>query len=683
MTVSELFPGVFKLTFGTPEPGTPATQRYVRPPRREALAELGTAPMPFAPEAIEFRTLPRGVRLTLPMSPGEDIYGLGLQLKSLRSTGKKRTLRVNSDPAVDTGDSHAPAPLYFSSSGYGVMLDTARYATFYCGGNEPFDAAAPEELPPESRRSKVLLTEEALYAAAREHLAPMVIDLPAARGITLYVFGGPTLLAAVRRYVLFCGGGCLPPEWGLGCFYRACGSSDQAQVAALAAELRAEHLPCDVLGLEPGWHSKAYSCSFRWHPERFPEPQKLLDELKELGFRVNLWEHAFVHPSSPLYRQLSSCAGDFKVWQGLVPDFTLPEAETCFADYHREQFTSRGVSSFKLDECDNSDFIASPWSFPECAQFPSGRDGEEMHSMFGALYMQTIERACREAGIRTYGSVRNAHLFAPPQPFVLYSDLYDHRDFIRGVTSMGFAGMLWTPELRHAESREDYLRRLQAMVLAPQMLLNIWSMPHPPWRQLQRERNVQNELYPPEVQAELADRTREILELRMRFLPYLYAAFARYHFEGIPPFRAPAMDYPQEEALRGVDYAWLAGNDLLVVPFRAGMTELEFPLPPGNWYDFYTGKAHRGSVLLRPELTTLPILVRENATIPLAEPEEKVVANMRYRLTVKTFGPNPEPARLFADDGVSWAFESGQGAWGTVAPDGTLSPELQTRYCRG
>ena len=91
----------------------------------------------------------------------------------------------------------------------------------------------------------------------------------------------------------------------------------------------------------------------------------------------------------------------------------------------------------------------------------------------------------------------------PPQPFVLYSALYDHAEFIRGVTTCGFSGMLWTPELRHAVSPEDYLRRLQAMVLSPQMLLNIWSMPHPPGRQLRRELNSAGEFYPEEEQLRL------------------------------------------------------------------------------------------------------------------------------------------------------------------------------------
>ena len=181
--MEQIFPGVVRLTFGTPETDTPSRQIYVKPPRAEALAALPPAEFPFGAESIRFRTAARGCRLELPLTPAEDVYGLGLNLKRLRHTGKKRTLRVNSDPATDTGDSHAPCPVYFSTAGYGVLVDTARYASFYCGGNELLNAEAKQE-----NDGKIRLTEAELYAAGARSSAPMVIDIPAARGVDLYLF---------------------------------------------------------------------------------------------------------------------------------------------------------------------------------------------------------------------------------------------------------------------------------------------------------------------------------------------------------------------------------------------------------------------------------------------------------------------------------------------------------------
>jgi alpha-D-xyloside xylohydrolase len=65
------------------------------------------------------------------------MYGFGLQLLSFEQRSKKRTIRVNADPRVDSGDSHAPVPFYVTTLGYGVLVDTLRHAEFYCGEAHP------------------------------------------------------------------------------------------------------------------------------------------------------------------------------------------------------------------------------------------------------------------------------------------------------------------------------------------------------------------------------------------------------------------------------------------------------------------------------------------------------------------------------------------------------------------
>ncbi len=675
MKTESLFCGITRAVFGKPETQTPAKQCYVKPPKADELDKMGNAELPFLPEGIIFRTTTRGCVLELPLAPGEDIYGLGLQLKNIRHTGRKRTIRVNSDPVADTGDSHAPAPLYFSTAGYGVFFDTARYASFWCGGSEKLQQGKSSA----QQKHKVALKEEELYANEGKASAPMVVEVPVAEGIEVYFFAGPSLADAVRRYILFCGGGCLVPEWSLGLWYRACGTADQHGVENLATELRERGIPCDVLGLEPGWQTHSYSCSYVWNRSNYPSHRAMLKRLTDQHFHINLWEHLFVHPSSPIYQKLEPYSGSFKVWKGEVPDFSLPEAISVFSNYHKKNLTTKGISSFKLDECDNSDYTGG-WSYPECAEFPSGKDGEQMHSMMGMLYMNVIMNSFDEPGHRMMGSVRSSHAFAPPMPFVLYSDLYKHADFIRGMASAGMSGMLWTPEVRSASSKEDYIRRLQTLILSPQMLLNIWAMPEPPWRQLDAEKNRRGELYPEAEQTKLAELTRKAVEMRMSFLPYLYAAFADYHFHGFVPFRPPVMDDPERESLRNVDYAWLAGPSLYTAPFTADERAKDLPLPKGVWYDFETGEKFVDTAHIEPAIDKLPIFVRENSIIPYAEPSLYTEKGRKYALHLRVYGSKPLPAKLFGDDGVSPLPDDGEKYFGTVNAKGIIKGKPKTRY---
>jgi alpha-D-xyloside xylohydrolase len=122
------------------------------------------------------RITTRGFEVRLPFKLEEKLYGLGLQLLSFNQTGLKKTLRVNSDPRADLGDSHAPVPFYVSTAGYGVMIDTARYATFYCGSATPIEGRINAVEP-----GGVNLDLETLYVQQKSgSRLQTVVELPGA-----------------------------------------------------------------------------------------------------------------------------------------------------------------------------------------------------------------------------------------------------------------------------------------------------------------------------------------------------------------------------------------------------------------------------------------------------------------------------------------------------------------------
>jgi len=653
--LTQVHPGIWRLRLGTPEAITPAAVRE----SAVAVAALGRLPAvgapPFAAAAIDCRESARGLTLTLPLGADEGIFGFGLQLKSVLQNGKKKTVRINSDPIGDTGDSHAPVPLYLSTAGYGVLVDTCRYASFYVGSH-----AEPERLA-DRANSKHAAAPGDLDALYRRRTVGrrVVVDLPTARGVDLYLFGGPTLGQALQRYNLFSGGGCLPPLWGLGVWYRAYGGFSQDEVASLARTIRDGKMPCDVLGLEPGWHDRCYPNTFTWSPERYPRPDDLLAEMSRLGLRVNLWENAFVHPETPLARALAPHCADEPSTDGLAPDFLIPAAREAFAAHHDRELVARGISGFKLDECDNSDYTGA-WSFPEHSRFPSGADGEQMHSLLGVLYQRVIDSVFRARGRRHYSEVRSSHALAAPLPFVLYSDLYEHRDFVRGLVTASFGGLLWCPEVRDAQSVEDLVRRIQAVALSPQALVNAWYIRNPPWFQVRTEANNRGEAMP---EQELATRlVRAAFELRMRLLPVFYAAFARYRDEGVPPVRALALDFPDEPATWEIADQFLIGDALLAAPVFAGQASRTVYLPRGHWRDFVTGAPIEGGRTIEAPaaLETIPLFVREGSILPLADPVECIRPETVLAITPTVYATDAAQGVLFDDDGESYAFERGE-----------------------
>ncbi|MBR5871689.1 MAG: glycoside hydrolase [Clostridia bacterium] len=614
---------VYKKRFGTPEAFVPT--RFAPTPLCDVADGLPDG------VSIDAKITRRGVCLTMPIDGDAGVYGFGLQLRGFQQRGKKKTIRANADPLSDSGDSHAPVPFFVTTAGWGLFVDTARYVTFYNGKAKRRDtgAAAVEE------RREVALTTEALYAAVGAGAdTVMTIEIPFAPGVDVYYFTGDSVLNLVSQYNMFSGGGCMPPLWGLGGFYRCCGQFNEEQVLDIARRFRSYDIPCDILGLEPGWQTCAYSCSYLWdRGGRFPHPEQTVSALNDMGYHVNLWEHAFTNPTAPIYDALKPYAGSYEVFhRGLVPDFTLQPAREIFAA-HQRSLCDMGITGFKLDECDGSDYTGG-WTFPDCEEFPSGMDGEQYHNLFGLLYTQTLLGALGDT--RTWSEVRNMGALAASYPFVLYSDLYAHKDFIRGTVNAGFSGLLWAPEVREGKTREDLIRRVQTVVFSVQALVNAWYLDRMPWEEF-----------------DCVDEIRRLFRIRMQLIPYLYTAFYDYRETGKPPIRALVCDHQDEREAWDCEDQYLFGDSMIVAPMTEGEHERRVWLPRGTWYDFFTGERYEGGT--HTVVTEdIPVFVKEGTLLPLAEPISCVAPDTQFAITLRAYGDcSDSVCRLIEDDGVT------------------------------
>jgi alpha-D-xyloside xylohydrolase len=276
--------GVWKASIGKKEL---ASMDYAGAPKLEALSDMGDTGFPFDRNATRGQVNASGANVRLPLDDSEKIYGLGLEFQGINRRSNVYHLKVDHYGGVK-GYTHAPVPFYVSSKGYGVFVSTARRPSFYVGIGNRKDS----KLPPYVDR-----TTGGRKWSARP-ISDAVEASVAGDGLEVYVFGGNSPLEAVRRYNLFC------PRWGLGFWHRMHTRSSDSDVLEEVAEFERRDFPLDVLGLEPGWQSFAYPCSFDWDKTRFPEPKRFLDQLSEKGIKVNLWENPYVAPTSTISEAL-------------------------------------------------------------------------------------------------------------------------------------------------------------------------------------------------------------------------------------------------------------------------------------------------------------------------------------------------------------------------------------------
>ena len=212
---------------------------------------------------------------------------------------------------------------------------------------------------------------------------------------------------------------------------------------------------------------------------------------------------------------------------------------------------------------------------------------------------------------------------------------------------------------------------MQTVVFSPMAMINAWASGTKPWS------------YP-----EVAEQVKALALLRMQMMPYWYTSFAKYHFEGIPPFRAMNLEEGFEQHagkdatntnLEENPYAvaqykeikdqYMAGPYLLVAPVFTGQTKRTVILPKGKWYDFYTGAfAGNGEVItVTPGLDKIPVFVKDGGIIPMQPPllhapkkGEKVDIEFRH------YGEKNGSFKLYDDDGETFDYEKGHYSWRLV-----------------
>jgi alpha-glucosidase (family GH31 glycosyl hydrolase) len=667
-------PGVWKATVGKPERLTLLVAAGAQP-KLDALREMPSAAFPVAQDEIHGRLSNGKVALRFPLGLDEEVYGLGVDFRSMVRTGSAFQLHVD-HWGGRPGRTHAPVPFYVSTKGYGVFIDSARYLSLNVGVSVRQAAATK---PPVIDRT----TGKSAWSSNPR--SDSIEALVPAEGVEIYVIGGPTPMDAVRRYNLFNGGGALPPKWGLGFMTRTPTAYSAADALNEIEEFRKRGIPLDMLGLEPGWHDHAYPTSFEWDKSRFPDPKAFLAKLEEQHIRAHLWFNPYISPTAPLFEKLLPYAGSHLVWNGIVPDHSLPAARKIFADHLKEKVVglSPAAGGFKVDEVDGYDH----WLWPDLAVFPSGHDGEQMRQTYGLFVQRLLMDLYRDVNRRTLGQVRGTNGGASSFPFVIYNDNYAFDEYITAVGNSAFAGVLWSPEVRGGAG-EDMLRRVQAVCFSPLALFNGWATATKLW-----------------THAEVADHIRDAIKLRMRLLPYLYTTFAQYHYYGTPVIRSmpllPGFKTRVQEQKSQLDatanpYAlgrmveikdqYMIGDSLLVAPIAPGAKTRSVVLPEGKWFDFYTGRlaGESQTIEVTPALSQMPVFVKDGALVPMVA--DRLFApgpNEQLALEVRHYGELPGTMMVYDDDGETFEYERGERSWtrlnvsrdangtlhGTVTPD--------------
>jgi alpha-glucosidase len=127
------------------------------------------------------------------------------------------------------------------------------------------------------------------------------------------------------------------------------------------------------------------------------------------------------------------------------------------------------------------------------------------------------------------------------------------------------------------------------------------------------------------------------------------------------------LEYPEDEHFyTEQDTAFLTeylfGRDLLIAPRVTEMLDpLEIDLPPGSWYDYWTGEKFPGGtdIKVTPPLDSLPVYVRGGAILPQQPIVQYTAQKPDGPLQLQVYPGESCEGSLYLDDGISFAYQQG------------------------
>jgi alpha-glucosidase len=594
-------------------------------------------------------------RVTQNLAEDEHLYGLGEKNGSLDKRGWKlggyNYVMWNSDTYAynsSTDPIYVSVPFFLATrqgAAYGIFLDNT-WRSFFDIGHERQDTLT--------------------FGAEGGDL-------------DYYFINGPSPKQVIERYTALTGRTPLPPLWALG--FNQCRYSyyPEARVRLLADTFRQKQIPADVIWLDI--HYQDNYKPFTWDHERFPDPAKLISDLRNQGFRVVTIVDAHPKKEKGYAPYDQGIAGNFfvknpdgsvyeaPVWPAradhnpgpsVFPDFTRADVRQWWGNLYKS-FLDIGVAGIWNDMNEPAIFDTPTGTMPADVVFDNeghATTHREIHNVYGQLMSRaTFEGLARlrpneRPFVLTRATFAGGQRYAAVWPGDNTSDWSSLRQSVSTLLGLGVSGFPFVGcdigGFVGAPSGELYTRWLQAGVFFPFMRSHstFGSPDKEPW-----SFDFNHEII-----------NRHAIELRYQLLPYIYNAMQRASETGVPALRPLFLDFPGDENAASIEDEFLLGDDLLVAPvLTEGVTDREVYLPKGDWFDYWTGRQFAGgqSIHLPVTLDSIPMFVRGGGFI-FRQPVVQSTGEMPGKPLRVLVAPSAQSeSSLYEDDGATLDYRKG------------------------
>lgn len=525
----------------------------------------------------------------------EKIFGMGqYQEKNLNKKGAVLELAHR--------NSQASVPFYVTSRGYGFFWNNPAIGTVAFGTNKT------------------------------------QWDVKSTKKLDYFITAGDTPAEIESQYSLATGRTPMMPEYGLGYWQCKLRYRTQEELLAVAREHKKRGLPMDAIVID--FFHWTMQGDFKFEPLDWPDPEKMVHELKELGIEtvVSVWPT--IDERSENFGKMNDLGylvnadrgnQNHMTWMGntVFYDATHPGAQKFVWERCRENYYRYGIRCFWLDEAepeygpydfDNYRYYAGPAL--QCSNiYPVGyaKGFYEGLKAEGETEIMSLVR-CAWAGSQKYGVLTWSG--------DIYSSFRSMREQLQAGLNMGMAGIpWWTSDIGGflgGDISDEAFRELLVRWFEWGAFCPVFRMhgERSPWYEREQEfRNGVRQLTSGQDNEvwSFGEDNYEILKkylfIRENLRPYIRECMRAASDTGAPVMRPLFFDFCEDKKCWDIEDEYMFGPGLLVAPvMEAGADTRTLYLPSGTkWTDSYTKKEYEGgsTVTVPAPLDIIPVMMNK------------------------------------------------------------------------
>lgn len=393
----------------------------------------------------------------------------------------------------------------------------------------------------------------------------------------------------------------------------------QEEVLEVAREYKKRGIPLDVIVIDFFHWVRQGDWSF--DPEYWPDPQAMMDELKELGVRcmVSIWptvdkksvNYGEMTDKGLLVRTEHGAAQCFD-FQGdtMIYDATNPEARRFIWDKVKENYYKYGIDMFWLDEAEPEysvyDFENYRYYTGTALKVSNSYPREHSRAFYEGMKAQGQTDIINLARCASAGSQKYAAVVWSGD---INANFTSFRDQLSAGLNIGLAGIPWWTtdtggffgDVRAEHFNELLIRWFQFSAFCPVLRMHGDRSPHdiPRLSDLDYGGGYLDTGRPNELWSygeDVYKILKKYLDIRLEMKDYIKSVMNEASENGSPVIRTMFYEFPDDEKCWELNDQYMFGSEYLVAPVMyRGMTERSVYLPEGKWQNIHDNKIYTGS----------------------------------------------------------------------------------------